>query len=102
MSWPRSLRFRYSLRALAIFLTLFCLWGGYHANRGWRERHAERVLFRHGASIEYWTGESRSFVIGTPLRLYWKLVGWLWGDRLIRSIAVTGPLDSDMIAALAA
>jgi hypothetical protein len=46
------LRLRYSLRALLVFLTLFMLWGGYHTNRGWRERQAETLLTSAGARLE--------------------------------------------------
>ncbi len=47
----RLLRFRYSLRALLVFITLFGLYAGYHGNRSFRERAAEKVLVRAGAQL---------------------------------------------------
>jgi hypothetical protein len=51
MFLPRIFRFRYTLRALLVFITLFAIWGGYHANRAFRERRAERVLGRAGIDL---------------------------------------------------
>ncbi len=53
MMLPRIFRFRYTLRALLVFITLFALWGGYHANRAARERASERFLKDRGARLTY-------------------------------------------------
>lgn len=48
----RIWRLRYSLRALLVFVTLFMVWGGYHANRGWKERQAETFLVSLGSKLQ--------------------------------------------------
>jgi hypothetical protein len=81
MLLQRLLRFRYSLRALLVFITLLALWGGYHANRGWKEGRAVAVLLEHGADVTYWSTDWRLRPFGFIPSAYWGLVGWLWGDR---------------------
>jgi hypothetical protein len=51
MLLPRFLRFRYSLRALFVFITIFAAWGGYHGNRAFNERRAETILRRADAHL---------------------------------------------------
>jgi hypothetical protein len=102
MGWPRILRWRYSLRALFVFVALFMVWGGYHANRGWRQRAAEAVLREHGATIYLRTGgwKAKHSFIGRGQELYRGVVYLLWGDAQIYAVTLSGPLDTDVIDAL--
>jgi hypothetical protein len=79
----RLLRFRYSLRALLVFITLFALWGGYHANRSFKDRRAELILLRHRARLEFW-----------EIQPYWP-------ERLISAVEVDSSLEPEVIDALA-
>ena len=99
MGWPKALRWRYSLRALFVFITLFMLWGGYHANRGWRQRAAEEILRKHGAVF----GHGDCIDLRTPIpgetklgylrrwvgKKYEETVHSLWGDCYIKCLAVS-------------
>lgn len=87
MPWPRFLRFRYSLRALLVLLTLFALWGGYHTNRAMNERRCVVVLLRHGAEVEY----SSSMAFSQSF----------WNERLVSSVHITSNLEEEVIEALA-
>jgi hypothetical protein len=102
MAWPRTIRFRYSLRALLVFLTLLALWGGYHANRAIRERKAEEVLARRHASFMYGPklsgqGWQRALAFG-----YQRLVQLVWRERFITYVSLSAPLDSEVLGALEA
>jgi hypothetical protein len=47
MAWPKSIRWRYSLRALFVFITVFMLWGGYHVESfGLSSWHSDSSTFR--------------------------------------------------------
>lgn len=101
MPGPRRIRLQYSLRALAIFITLFMIWGGYHANRGWKQRAAETVLQRHDAAIVYLGHDTRN--LGSYLVGYYKaLMHKLWGDRHIAHVIVRSPLEPEVVEALIA
>jgi len=97
---PRSLRVRFTLRALLVFITLFMLWGGYHTNRSWNERVAERVLLRHRAMFSYAPRDLPRSAIDHLARTYERLVGFVWGDRRITSLSVNSRLESDVVAAI--
>jgi hypothetical protein len=102
MAWLKSIRLRYTLRALFVFVTLFALWGGYHTNRGWKERRAEAVLLRHSASLQYWPLESGDGFCGVLTSAYRKLVAWLWREQYIRTVELVSPLEPEIVDALAA
>ncbi len=90
MGWPKSLRWRYSLRALVVFVTLIMIWGAYHASRGWKQRAAERVLIQHGAAISYRTQKRpRDF-------------GSAWVDAEVNEVSLNSNLTPDVIQALLA
>lgn len=93
-------RLRYSLRALAVFVTLFCIWGGYHANRGRRERTAVAILARYDAEImpppEY---QGRRFV-HRARNYYRSLVRTLWGEQFVSSVGVSSRLEPDIVEAI--
>jgi hypothetical protein len=102
MGWPRSLRWRYSLRSLFVVVTLFMIWGGYHANRGWKQRAAEETLRRHGAQVAYGTGRINQGVAETGMSLYQALVHRLWGERPVREVTLYSNLEPEVVDALAA
>jgi hypothetical protein len=83
MLLPSLLRFRYSLRALLVFITLFCLWGGWHADRSYRERRAEEALLRRGANL------CREAHIS------------IWRYRFVTELKIEGPLDHEVINSVA-
>src|SRR5688500_8487991 len=101
MLLQRLFRFRYSLRALLVFITLFALWGGYHANRGWKERRASAVLRRYGATFRWADSTYAQGWLGLPKTGYWLLVGTLWGDTRIGNVQVFCPLNDELADALA-
>jgi hypothetical protein len=101
MLLQRLFRFRYSLRALLVVITLFALWGGYHANRGWKERRALEVLQRHGAIVDLAHSIQGGGLIRSGKCLYWSLTGYLWNDRCIGQVQVYSPLDGELTNALA-
>jgi hypothetical protein len=101
MPWPRLLRFRFSLRALLVFITLFAIWGGYHANRGWKERRAEQVLqTKAQASFQY--GHRRD--VSNPLLAaaagYEWIVRQLSLERYITRASVGSSLELEIVEAL--
>jgi hypothetical protein len=101
MFWrPRSLRLRYTLRALLVFITLFMLWGGYHTNRSWKERAAEDVLKARGASFEYATHSFDGTLSEKAAAAYAMLIETVWQDRSIRSVRLLAPLDAEVVGAL--
>jgi hypothetical protein len=101
-SRPRSLRLRYTLRALLVFITLFMLWGGYHTNRSWKERAAEDVLKARGASLEFAT-HSFEGTIGEKLAAaYAMLVEAVWQDRSVSRVMLLAPMDPEVVDALCA
>jgi|GEM_PF-3789038 hypothetical protein len=97
---PRSLRLRYTLRALLVFITLFMLWGGYHANRAWRNRAAENILRRHGAQFSH----VRSRVPRTALDhvgyAYRTIAEVVWGDRDITAVYTGSHLENEVVDAI--
>jgi hypothetical protein len=106
MGWPRSIRWRYSLRALFVFITLFMLWGGYHVERGAKERAAEAVLVGSRGEVTY--GPERSPGIGGSVT-YWyqKVVQTIWRERYITSVTLyadriaENPLTDEEVEAIA-
>jgi hypothetical protein len=102
LRFPKSLRWRYSLRALLLFITLFMIWGGYHTNRSWNERHAERILAERGASFAYWTEPSGSTVWSNVQFGYRKIVEALWRERSIKHVTLNSPPDLAAVQAIVA
>jgi hypothetical protein len=100
----RSPRFRYTLRALLVFVTLFCLWGGYHANRAFKQRQARSVLLRYNASIssELEWPEPPWDPLGALDYGYQRLVQTIWRDPYVTHVSVTSPLPPEVIDALGA
>lgn len=95
---PRSLRLRYTLRALLVFITLFMLWGGYHANRSWHEHRCERILLRGGlATLGRETGSDELWIV----RQYRALVRALWKERYITSVSINADLTNEEAEAIA-
>src|SRR5438309_2067073 len=100
---PRSLRFRYTLRALLVFVTLFCLWGGYHANRGIKERRVEALIARDSRfALQYGRRLDRPALQLTVLTSYDRLVRRVWGERGVTGIGVPSDIDAETMNALAA
>lgn len=95
----RKLRLSYSLRALLVFITLFMLWGGFHANRGWKERAAADALTKHGASLRWGRTRSTRTWFSPISTGYWRIVGFLWGERFITEVHVYS-LEPDVVDAL--
>jgi len=101
MPLQRLLRFRYSLRALLVFITLFALWGGYHANRGWKQRHSEQILLAtREASILYRDRWNRRNPLQAVAATYAWVVDKLWGDRIVKSVSVKSDLPPDVAQAI--
>jgi len=93
---PRSLRFRYSLRALLVFITLFMLWGGFHAERGYRERQAQNVLKRR-CVLHY--GHRYTWL--QPAGWYERIVQTIWREPCVTGVAIGPAPTSAEIAAIA-
>jgi hypothetical protein len=102
MARPRSIRFRYTLRALLVGVTLFCLWGGFHSERAWREREAEKVLKRHHASIYGGPSQTGDGFVNKARFSYQKLVQLVWRERFITSVSVHAQPTPDMVEAVCA
>jgi hypothetical protein len=102
LRFPKSLRWRYSLRALLLFITLFMIWGRYHTNRSWKERYAERILAERGASFAYWTKPSGSTVWSNVQFGYRKIVKVLWRERSIKHVTLNSPPDLATVQAIVA
>ena len=102
MRWPRSIRLQYSLRALAIFITLFMVWGGYHANRGWKQRAAEAILLRHEAAIYHGTGRIPHGFTDHVVDAYDGLVYALWGEGRVMEIDIKSSMEPKVVEALIA
>ena len=85
MFWrPRSLRLRYTLRALLLITTLVAVWCAFHANRGRSERNMERELTLAGATVD--SGLDR--ITGEPRRAttYERFLRFAFAQRFIRSV----------------
>jgi hypothetical protein len=93
-------RFRFSLRALLVFLTLFAIWGGYHANEAIKERKAEEVLARYHASFMYGPKRAGSGIFSEIKFRYQKLIQLIWQRRFITYVSLAAPLDADLVDAL--
>lgn len=100
MPWPRAIRFRFSLRALLVFLTLFAIWSGYHTNRALKARRAVSVLHRYGASTDYLPDSYESSVLYAPWHFYQTLAGWIWHEPRISHVAIDSQLEADVLEAL--
>ena len=98
----RSLRLRYTLRALLVFVTLFCLWGGYETNRCIKERQAEETLKRRGASFDYGPKRSGTGLLASVQFYYQRLVQIVWRARFVTRASITSPLEPEVVAAIAA
>jgi hypothetical protein len=105
MPLPRFLRFRFSLRALLVFLTLFGLWGGYHANHGWKERRAVEVLRIHDAGwSSLYSDDPHDRWYRTRL-IYEAIVRKIWREQFLDRVSLrsTGGLtwaDDEVLDAL--
>jgi hypothetical protein len=103
MFWrPRSLRLRYTLRALLVFITLFMLWGGYHTNRSWKERAAVELLQRHHASLTYGPDRPGSDFASYVVFAYEKLAQFIWREPFVTRAKISAPLEPDVVEALCA
>jgi hypothetical protein len=100
MLLQRLLRFRYSLRALLVFITLFALWGGYHGNRAWRERKAELVLLNADASFQYEQFHYLNGFGGRLSRAYITLVKTMWRERFITRVDINAEVTPIIAIAL--
>jgi len=96
MAWPRSLRWRYSLRALFAFTTLFMLWGGVHAERAQRERRAETVMRKYGGTL---TVQRRS--LWSPIGWYEGATSLVWRERYYFSAVVRPEMTEEESTAIA-
>src|SRR5262245_34071865 len=101
MSSRRKIRVRYTLRSLLVFITLFALWGGYHANRGWKERRAVEVLRKHGAQLGWGASLQGGGMVSLATGAYSLMVGAIWGDHCVGEVQVLAPLDGEIADALA-
>lgn len=102
MALPRSIRWRYSLRALIALLTLAALWCGYYANRGLRERRAIAVLREHGATLGYDRFERRGSAWTSPIRQYQNAVQFMWNEPRVTNVMIASTLPPDIVDALCA
>lgn len=100
MPMPRFLRFRYSLRALLVFITLFMLWGGYHANQSIRERRAEQVLKDLNASFMYGPALEGKNAWARLSYGYNRVIQLVWRKRFITYVSVTSALNPEIVEAL--
>src|SRR5688572_6247207 len=96
----RLLCLRYSLRALLVFMTLFALWGGYHTNRGYRERKAQETLLRYQASFMYGPTRRGTGIWSKPLYVYERVVQLVWQERFITYISIYSTLEPEVVDAL--
>jgi hypothetical protein len=107
MSWlkhlraPKSLRWRYSLRTLLVFITLFMLWGGYHAGRSWPERRAELVV-RPWEVVLHRGPSPPNRLVRYPVYAYQRLVQVLWGERFIGHVTLCVEPKPEAVEAIAA
>lgn len=100
MRRPRSLRVRYTLRALFVFIALFMLWGGYHTNRSWKERAAEDVLRRHRVSFIYGPKRSGAGFVASVRFGYLKVVQLVWRERFITGVSIDANPSADIVDAI--
>jgi hypothetical protein len=98
----RSPRFRYTLRALLVFVTLFCLWGGYHANRAIRERQAAEVLIRHKATFATDPIRPSRGALDSIRLAYQGLVQLVWRERFITHVSIATKLEPEVVNAVIA
>jgi hypothetical protein len=96
----RLLRFRYSLRALLVFITLFALWGGYHANRSWQERNAVEVLRLHGGRFLQRGHYGGLDPLTQAGEYYRQLIQFIWGQPCICIAEISAELEPDVVDAL--
>lgn len=102
MAWPKSLRWRYSLRALFVFISLFALWAGYHADRARREQRAAADLEGRGATFEFHHGQEWSSSIWTFTRqAYPRFIDATWGERYVTGVHLVSALDRETAEAIA-
>jgi hypothetical protein len=101
MPWPKSLRWRYSLRALFVLITLFMLWGGYHAGQSWPERRAELVV-RPWEAVLHGGPSPPNSLLEYPVYAYQKLVKVLWGERFITHVTLCVEPKPEAVEAIAA
>src|SRR5262245_23720068 len=97
---PKSLRLRYTLRALLVFITLFMVWGGHHANRAWRNHAIENVLRRHGASFSHVRASTPTTALDHLARTYRKIAEFVWRDLPVTALDTPAHLDSELVDAI--
>jgi hypothetical protein len=97
MANSRRFRLQYTLRALVIGVTLFALWGGYHANRAIRERRAVEILTRQGARIERFGGPLWYLTYPHDYVVY-----RLWGEEFVTDVLLNfdSPIEPEVVDAL--
>jgi hypothetical protein len=98
----RSIRFRYTLRALFVFMAFFGIWCAYHANRTIRERRAVRVLDHYGATFRYRNDTEGISFIHSPSILYQRITSAIWREPSVTSVAIVTRLEPEIVEALAA
>jgi len=103
----RPAHFRYTLRALVVVITIFCLWAGFEANRAYKERVAAQVLVRRGAGLAYWNvldGELLGKYFGGNVRAipspYRIVLSELFGGRLVAGVSLHGEVDEEVVSAI--
>ena len=97
---PRSLRVRYTLRTLFVFITVLCLWAGLHAHCASTLHRIEQVLARHHAVVRYGRRD-RSEGLRGALWLGYEWMAWIvWADRGVASVGINSDLDPEVVAAL--
>jgi hypothetical protein len=97
---PRSLRVRFTLRALFVFISLFMVWGGYHTNRALKERNAVAILRRRDASIGFVEMRNQRGFVGDITRHYRRLIQFIWRQPNVTSVALVSTLDDDVVNAI--
>jgi hypothetical protein len=81
-------RFRYTLRALLVLITLAAMWCGYHSYRARSERAALLVLNANGVKVTLDPHKSNAEKLSFSA-VYHRTVGEYWGERFVSSIEVT-------------
>jgi hypothetical protein len=99
MAKVRSIRFRYTLRALLVFVTLFMLWGGYHTNRGIYERRAMALIIARGGSCSSHLRKPEGIVGGIKYA-YSRLVRFLWREPFTTHVHINSKLEPEVVSAL--
>jgi hypothetical protein len=89
---PRSLRVRFTLRALLVFTTIAAIWCAFHANRGRYERGVEREFVALGGRVLFGKYDPTTGKTGKTIAPsgYQRFLMRLFGERFIVGIEITG------------